>query len=90
MTKKTISIAAFIVMIAMFITGLVLIFSATPMGQRAVHAEMMRRGGSMDTGTFHIITETTITTYHTAGAVLALIGGAGFIVSGYVLHKELD
>ena len=90
MSKKVISITVIIVMIVMFIAGMALIFSATSMGQRAAHVEIMRRGGSMDTGTFHIITQTAVTTYHTAGAVLALIGGAGFIVSGYVLHKESD
>ena len=80
--KFHIYIAAVTAMSLMFIVGLVLIFTAPSLGLRAANSELLRHGGFMDTGLYHIILTSSITSYNTGGFVLSLIGGLGLLVIG--------
>ena len=87
--KKKIAITALVIMSALFITGLVLIFSAPSIGQNAGSAAIRNNGGTIDTNQYERIISSTITSYQMGGLVLSLTGGFGLLVSGYAIYKEI-
>ena len=87
--KLLLLVVEFILMSAMFIVGLVLIFSAPTIGARIGHRAIVR-AGSMDGAAYVRIIESNTTAFNTAGLALTIVGGIGFIIGGNALFKELD
>ena len=83
-------IAKVALMSVMFIVGVVFIFSAPAAGERMGHRAVVRNGGSMDGNIHARIVQSNTTAFNTAGMVLAVVGGIGFIASTNAIIKELD
>lgn len=77
-------------MVIVLILGFVLIFSSSNIGQYRGDEAVASNGGSMDTSQYERIIESTTNNFETAGLILSLLGGLGFLMSGYALYKELD
>lgn len=89
--KNKISIAktAFVSMCVAFVIGLILVFVSPMIGEGKGRAESSGYDGGMDTDDYSRIVNTTIITYRTIGVVIAIVGGAGLLISGYVIYNEL-
>lgn len=72
------------------VIGFILIFSSGSIGQKRGDWAITANGGSMDTSQYERIIEATTSNLRTVGIILSLIGGTGFLISGYTLYKELD
>ena len=77
-------------MVIVLVLGFILIFSSGSIGQNKGDSAVVSNGGSMDTSQYIRIIETTTSNFRTTGLILSLIGGFGFLISGYELYKELD
>lgn len=87
--KKNISKISLGAMIATFILGFILIFSSNSIGKGMGDSAMKRNGGIIDSVTYERILDNNTSNFRIAGFALSLFGGAGIIVSGYALYKEL-
>ena len=87
MKKKAIAFSL-VLTCAMFVLGLVLIFTAPARGQSAGHREIMRHGGSMDTHQFERVITTNTTAFTVGGAVIASVGGLGMLVCGGIVLRK--
>ena len=87
--KKKIAIVALILMCALFVVGLVLIFSSSSMGEAAGNTFIQSQHGTYFNDQVNRIIESTTTSYQMGGLVLSLIGGFGLLLNGYVLLKEM-
>jgi len=88
--KKKLAITSLCLMAAACVVGFILIFSSLSAGEKAGHAAMQGNGGSMDTTAYYRVIDTTADNYRTAGFVLALVGGAGVVVSGAGVYREME
>ncbi len=88
--KKKFAINSLISMAIVLILGFILIFSSGSIGQNKGDRAVVSNGGGMDTSQYLRIVETTTSNFRTTGLILSLIGGFGFLISGYALYKELD
>lgn len=73
-----------------FILGFVLIFSSSSIGENKGDRLIVSTGGSMDISQYERIIESTTSNFRTTGLILSLVGGFGFLISGYAIYKELD
>ena len=87
--KKKITIVALILMCALFIVGLMLIFSSSSIGEAAGNAFIQSQHGTYFNDQVNRIIESTTTSYQMGGLVISLIGGFGLLISGYVLLKDM-
>ena len=78
--KRTFATIALIIMCAIFIVGLILVFSAPSIGDKV--------GWIGSSRTSDRLSDATIISCQIGGAVMALVGGLGMIVSGYAWHRE--
>ena len=88
--KKNFAKNSLISMAIVLILGFILIFSSGSIGQNKGDRAVVSNGGIMDTSEYIRIIETTTSNFRTTGLILSLIGGFGFLISGYALYKELD
>jgi len=89
MRKKKFAITALIIMCVVFITGLILVFSAPSIGQNAGEAFVRRQHGSFFMEDRIAIIDNTARSYQLGGFLISIVGGFGIIFSGYALYKEL-
>lgn len=82
MDKKKLNIAQ-TVCLALFMVGIILLFSATKIGVSAAENAIQANGGSMDTEMFYLIMKSTTLSYQIGGAVCSLIGGIGMVLFTY-------
>ena len=87
--RKKFAISALIVMSCTVILGLILVLYSGEIGQNAGSKAIRSRGGSMDTGAYERIINTTTVNFQIVGGVLSIIGGFGLIISGYSTYREL-
>ena len=87
--KKKMAVTALCLMAVACVAGFVLIFSSLSIGEKAGYAAMQAGGGFMDTTAYNRVIDTTADNYRTGGFVLALTGGAGVLLSGCGVYKEL-
>ncbi|MBP1925232.1 xanthine dehydrogenase molybdopterin-binding subunit B [Sedimentibacter acidaminivorans] len=87
--KKVIVKRALCIMIVMFFIGLILIISSTAIGNKMGHNAIQRNGGSMNTIRYERIIDNSTSNFRTVGLILSLVGGFGFLLSGYALYNEL-
>lgn len=79
MKKRTYDTAIFIAVL-LLILGVILLFSATSLGQSAGDAAIRGNGGSMDTSRYYMIMESATLSWQLVGTVLGLTGGIGSVV----------
>ena len=89
MTKKKFAITALVIMCVIFMTGLILVFSAPSIGQNAGEAFVRRQNGSFFMEDRIAIIDNTARSYQLSGSLISIIGGFGIILSGYALYKVL-
>lgn len=88
--KKKFAKNSLISMVIVLILGFILIFSSGSIGQKKGDNAVASNGGMMDTSQYERVIESTTNNLRTTGLILSLIGGVGFLISGYALYKELD
>ena len=88
--KKYFSKMAMLLTVALFLIGIVLILTATSMGNKKGEEAIRKNGGSMETARYNRIIETSTLDYRTAGTVIGLVGGFGMISMGSAIYRELD
>ena len=88
--KKKMAVTSLCLMAMACVAGFILIFSSLSIGEKAGHAAMQANGGFMDTTAYYRVIDSTVDNYRTAGFVLALTGGAGVLLSGCGVYRELD
>lgn len=84
MAKRTLYIMG-----VMLIVGLILILFSTEIGNKMGYNAIQRSGGSMDTSQYERIIDTNTSNFKTVGLILSLVGGLGFLLSGFALYNEL-
>ena len=82
--------SSLISMVIILILGFILILSSGSIGQNKGDRAVVSNGGSMEPSQYSRIIESTTSNFKTTGLILSLIGGFGFLISGYALYKELD
>ena len=87
--KKVIAKRALYIMAIVLIVGLILILSSTAIGNRMGSNAIQRNGGSMATSQYERIIDTNTSNFRTVGLILSLVGGGGFLLSGFALYNEL-
>lgn len=87
--KKRFATTAFVLMLVLFISGLVMVFSSTKMGQNEGRKAMQANGGSIDTQKYYTIIDSTSENFRSAGIIISLIGGLGLLISGYGIYNEI-
>ena len=87
--KKVIAKRALYIMVVMLIVGLILILTSTSIGNKIGSNAIQRNGGSMDTSQYERIIDTNTSNFRTVGLILSLVGGVGFLLSGFALYNEL-
>ena len=87
--KKRFAMQALVTMGALFIIGLILVFSSGKIGENAGHRAMVKNGGSMDTSAYERVIDTAVLNYQIAGGILSLIGGCGVLLSGCAVYREI-
>ena len=87
MTKKKFAITALVIMCVVFITGLILVFSAPSIGQNA--GEAFGQHGSFFMEDRIAVIDNTARSYQLGGTLISIVGGFGIVLSGYALYKEL-
>jgi len=88
--KKKAAITALVLMCAIFVVGLVFIFTAPAIGQNAGQGEIIRGGGFIDTHRYERTINSVTIAFTVGGTVLSLVGGTGILISGCVVLRELD
>lgn len=88
--KKYIAKMAMLLLVALFLGGMVLILTATSMGQKKGEAAIRKNGGSMETDRYYRIIEYSTQDYRIAGIVMGLVGGLGMVYLGSEIYKELE
>ncbi len=87
--KRKFAVGVIVVMVIIFIIGIVLIFTSSAFGENAANLTLHNNGGTMDTEQFKDIINATVNNFRIFGAILAMFGGAGILLSGYTIYKEL-
>ncbi|HEX5810270.1 MAG TPA: hypothetical protein VFY25_16485 [Anaerolineales bacterium] len=62
-----------------FVVGLFMLLNSVTWGSAAANAYLRAQGGGMDGAQFMIVFQEYIETYRWLGAILAAIGGLGFV-----------
>ena len=62
-----------------FIAGIIILINSIKLGDNEVSSIMKANGGSMDTNTYLIYLEQSITKYRLIGAILSALGGLGVL-----------
>jgi hypothetical protein len=68
-----------IIFSAIFIVGIITLMNSIKLGDNEVSGIMKINGGSMDTNTFLIYLEQSITKYRFIGSILSVLGGLGIL-----------
>lgn len=87
--KKVMAKRTLYIMGVMLIVGLILILFSTEIGNKMGYNAIQRSGGSMDTSQYERIIDTNTSNFKTVGLILSLVGGLGFLLSGFALYNEL-
>jgi hypothetical protein len=69
----------FMIFGAIFIVGIITLMKSINLGNDEVSNIMNAQGGSMDTSTYLIYLEQSITKYRFIGSILAILGGLGIL-----------
>jgi hypothetical protein len=64
---------------AFFIVGIIILMNSIKLGDNEVSSIMKANGGSMDTNTYLIYLEQSITKYRFLGSILSVLGGLGVL-----------
>jgi hypothetical protein len=87
-TNKQLYMKAWLVIsLTVSIAGLVIITNSVGWGDDAANAAVGAHGG-LDTATYLVILQESISSYRTMGALLLLIGGAGCLMSIKFLEER--
>jgi hypothetical protein len=70
-----------IIFTAIFAVGLIILMDSISLGKSEVSKIMRLNGGSMDTNTYLIYLEQSITKYRFVGAILSILGGLGVLIN---------
>ena len=65
--------------LVLFLVGLFVVLNSVTWGSAAANAYLRAQGGGMDGTQFMIVFEESIETYRWIGAILAAVGGLGFV-----------
>ena len=75
----------------LFAGGLFMIFNAAPLGSASATNYLITvHGGSMDSSQFLVILETGINSYIVSGFLISLLGGAGLIITSYIIYRKME
>lgn len=66
---------------AIFILGLIILMNSINFGNHEVSNIMKINGGSMDSNTYLIYLEQSITKYRYVGSILSILGGLGVLIT---------
>jgi hypothetical protein len=66
---------------AVFITGIIILMNCISLGNDEVSDIMRAHGGSMDTNTYLIYLEQSITKYRYLGSIVSALGGLGILIN---------
>lgn len=70
-----------IIFIVVFIIGIIVLMNSINLGDNEVMSIMNANGGSMDTDTYLIYLEQSITKYRFIGSIVSILGGLGILKS---------
>ncbi len=88
--KKTFFTVTLMLLAALFVAGIIIVLSATSIGQNAGYAAITRNGGSMDTSMYQLTIQSAISSAQIAGGIIAGISGLGALMTGMLLYKEKE
>jgi len=66
---------------AVFITGIIILLNCISLGNDEVSGIMRDHGGGMDTNTYLIYLEQSITKYRYLGSIVSALGGLGILIN---------
>ena len=66
---------------AIIFIGLLIIMNSINLGNQDVYIIMGKNGGGMDTSTYLIYLEQSITKYRVVGIILSVLGGLGVLIN---------
>ncbi len=64
---------------AIFVVGIIILMNSINLGDNGASNIMKANGGSMDTNTYLIYLEQSITKYRFIGSILSILGGLGVL-----------
>lgn len=70
-----------------FVIGIFLILSSVSIGKNIAIGILTKEGG-MNTEEYNLIIRSYIESWRICGVVVSLLGGAGTLLSGYILYKS--
>lgn len=88
--KHYVAKMSMVVTISMFVMGIVMMLTASSIGQKKGEIAIRNNGGSMETARYYRIIESSTLDYRMAGLVLGLVGGYGMVTLGVCRYKEME
>lgn len=85
--KKKYALTSFLIMLLLFIIGLILMFSSVSAGLNAGQRFIQTNGG--DPEVYYSVINNVAANCRSAGVLISSIGGAGILLSGYVIYREV-
>ncbi|GEM02564.1 hypothetical protein SAMN05421839_1439 [Halolactibacillus halophilus] len=87
--KNNVGKMAYLSLVSLTVIGFVLIFTSGLFGEMFGNIALEQNGGGMATIDYERVYTTTTANVRTVGSILALIGGFGLLLSGYLYYQKL-